>query len=348
MVWAGMPLALLSWQALTYAPDAPTMRQSDQPVQITVSLPIPKRFFGSLRLVFELLLSPIAVFIAIALIIRFYVASPIKLNDPAGDGLVMRGGDPYLRALMRTIATERERPYSLLPGGGRIDDFSRHPDRCWPKASADCTTAAGRYRFLATTWLRQAAKYHPRPDGIWPVQRYPFTPEAQDVVTYRWLSDAQAWHGDLKVLLRQGQIYAVFDRVSPVWTSLRSSEFAARYDALLSDELAQYRPVPQAQARSRFDNPIVPLRHWGQDLGQRTGQTIDRLLPKPAPKPAPKPVPTFSPTATPKPAPMPIEREPEPVAPVQTPPTPEATPTPGTAPEPSGGPIDPGVSFPIE
>jgi muramidase (phage lysozyme) len=333
------------WLSLTHVSDAPTMRQSDQPVQITVSLPIPRRLFGSLRLVFELLLSPIAVLIAIALIIRFYVASPIKLSDPPGDGLVMRGGDPYLRALMRTIATDRDRPYSLLPGGGRMDDFSRHPDRCWPQNTRDCTTAAGRYRFLATTWLRQAAKYHPRPDGIWPVQRFPFTPEAQDVVTYRWLSDAQAWHGDLKVLLRQGQIYSVFDRVSPVWTSLRSSEFTARYDALLSDELAQYSPIPQVRSRPRFSNPIVPLRHWGQDLGARTGQTIDRLLPKPDPKQAPKP----SPTVEPRPAPRPIEREPEPVAPVRSPPPkPEATPTPGTAPESTGGPIDPGVSFPIE
>jgi hypothetical protein len=161
------------------------------------------------------------------------------------------------------------------------------------------------------------------------------------------LSDAQAWHGDLKVLLRQGQIYSVFDRVSPVWTSLRSSEFTARYDALLADELARYSPIPLVRSRPRFSNPIVPLRHWGQDLGQRTGQTIDRLLPKPDPKQAPKPKP--SPTVEPRTAPRPIEREPEPAAPVQAvPEPPEAAPTPGTAPEPSGGPIDPGVSFPIE
>lgn len=321
----------------------PPMRQTDQPVQITVSLPIPRRLFGSLRLLVELLLSPIAVFVVIALLLRFYVASPLKLADPPGDALVMRGGDPYLRALMRTIATDTLRPYSQLPGGGRIDDFSRHPDRCWPQSQPDCTTAAGRYRFLTPTWIAQAAKYHPRPDGIWPFQRYPFTPEAQDVVIYRWLSDPQAWKGDLKTLLYQDQIYSVFDRLSPVWISLRSDDFIARYDRLLQEELAQYRPVPASHPRSAPTRTTAPLGQWGQDLGRQTSRTIDRLFQKP------KPAPTVQPTSeSSRPEPATQRSQPESVAPEPASEPVLASPTPGTAPEPSQGPIDPGVSFPIE
>ncbi len=47
--------------------------------------------------------------------------------------LVMKGGDPYIRALMRTITASEaldSNPYTLLYGGKHFSDFSRHPNQC--------------------------------------------------------------------------------------------------------------------------------------------------------------------------------------------------------------------------
>jgi len=45
----------------------------------------------------------------------------------------MKGGDPYIRALMRTISASEasgNRPYSLLYGGEQVNDLSHHPQKC--------------------------------------------------------------------------------------------------------------------------------------------------------------------------------------------------------------------------
>jgi muramidase (phage lysozyme) len=141
--------------------------------------------------------------------------------------LVKQGGNPYIRALMRTISaaeSNSSRPYSLLYGGDRFEDLKRHPDQCVPIVAGpnlgDCTTAAGRYQFITTTWLEQAAKYHPRPTGLWFRRAYSFAPEYQDEVVYRWLSDPAAWGVDLTELLRQDRLEEVLALLSPTWTSL--------------------------------------------------------------------------------------------------------------------------------
>jgi len=73
--------------------------------------------------------------------------------------LVMRGGDPYIRALMRTITASEaldSNPYTLLYGGKHFSNFSRHPNQCITIVSGphrgECSTAAGRYQILTTTW----------------------------------------------------------------------------------------------------------------------------------------------------------------------------------------------------
>lgn len=141
--------------------------------------------------------------------------------------LVMQGGDPYLRALMRTISvaeSNSDRPYSILYGGEHLDDLSRHPDRCIPIVAGpnlgNCTTAAGRYQFITTTWLEKAAQYHPQPSGFWFMRDFSFAPEFQDEVVYRWLDDPEAWGADLAALLRQHQLEEVLAILSPTWTSL--------------------------------------------------------------------------------------------------------------------------------
>lgn len=175
------------------------------------------------------------------------------LGKGAETPLVMQGGDPYIRALMRTISASEsnvQNPYAVIYGGEYTQDLSRHPDRCVPIAVGpnvgQCTTAAGRYQFITTTWLEQAERYHPHPGGFWLWHRYSFEPLYQDAVVYRWLSDATAWGTDLSSLLRQGKITQVLEILSPTWTSLgygietnsMSASLPQVYQRVLREELS--------------------------------------------------------------------------------------------------------------
>ena len=167
--------------------------------------------------------------------------------------LVMRGGDPYIRALMRTITASEanvQRPYHVLYGGRYIDDLSRHPEICVPIVASpnigQCTTAAGRYQMLNFTWDKQARRYHPNPSGIWRWKSYSFEAEYQDVVVHNWLSDPDAWGTDIPQILRQGEIARVLKLLSGTWTSLgygietnSMSEYLPQiYQNMLQEELS--------------------------------------------------------------------------------------------------------------
>ncbi len=176
--------------------------------------------------------------------------------------LAMEGGDPYIRALMRTISASESNvtnPYSIIYGGSRTQDLTQHPDRCISIAVGpnlgNCSTAAGRYQFITTTWQEQSKKYHPGAEGLWLWNHYSFEPHYQDVVTYRWLSDPKAWNADLSQLLRSGEISSVLQRLSPTWTSLgygietndMSASLPQIYQEILKEELALTQP-PDRQA----------------------------------------------------------------------------------------------------
>ena len=141
--------------------------------------------------------------------------------------LVMTGGDPYIRALMRTITASESnvtRPYHVLYGGQYIEDLSRHPETCIPiqvgPNVGKCSTAAGRYQMLDFTWSQQASKYHPRPSGFWRWKNYSFEAKYQDAVVHDWLSDPDVWGTNIPELLRQGEIDRVLRLLSGTWTSL--------------------------------------------------------------------------------------------------------------------------------
>ncbi len=141
--------------------------------------------------------------------------------------LIMEGGDPYVRALMRTISASESnssRPYHILYGGRHVSDLSHHPDRCVTIVvgpnKGRCTTAAGRYQLLTDTWERIAYRYHPEPNQFWFRQPYSFEAEYQDVVVYRWLIDVELWQMDIAQMLRAGQLSEVLRSLSDTWTSL--------------------------------------------------------------------------------------------------------------------------------
>jgi len=179
--------------------------------------------------------------------------------------LVMKGGDPYIRALMRTISASEAnhpQPYTIIYGGWRVSDLSRHPNLCVPIVNSpnqgNCTTAAGRYQFINTTWDEKAQRYHPQPSTFLVWKNYSFAPEYQDAVTYGWLSDRAAWGTDISALLRAGKLTEVLQLLSGTWTSLgygietnsMSSKLPGIYQNLLQEELAEILPTqssPQNQ-----------------------------------------------------------------------------------------------------
>jgi muramidase (phage lysozyme) len=141
--------------------------------------------------------------------------------------LVMTGGDPYVRALMRTITASEanvEKPYNVIYGGEYISDLSEHPKKCitivvGPNTD-NCTTAAGRYQFIHTTWEEKAKAYHPNMSRFLFWDSYSFEPQYQDAVVYSWLKDSQAWGSDIPQLLHDGKIEEVLRLLSTTWTSL--------------------------------------------------------------------------------------------------------------------------------
>ena len=141
--------------------------------------------------------------------------------------LAMKGGDPYIRALMRTITASEAnvtKPYHVIYGNQYVDDLSSHPELCVPIVAGpnigNCTTAAGRYQFLDYTWSEKAEKYHPKPSGLLWWKSYSFEPEYQDKVVHNWLSDSTAWGTDIPKLLREGETKQVLRLLSGTWTSL--------------------------------------------------------------------------------------------------------------------------------
>ncbi|MEH2241398.1 glycoside hydrolase family 24 protein [Nostoc sp.] len=198
-------------------------------------------------------------------LLQWYIGDLRSPSDPIFEDkqppLVMKQGDPYIRALMRTISASEasgNRPYSLLYGGQQVNDLSRHPEICVTiitgPNTGNCSTAAGRYQIINITWYRLAPRYHPKPMRMMFWTAYSFEAEYQDVVVYRWLSDSKVWGTDISQLLHQGKLNDVLRRLSPTWTSLGygietnyvSSSLPKVYQKMLQEELtaANQRPAP--------------------------------------------------------------------------------------------------------
>jgi muramidase (phage lysozyme) len=167
--------------------------------------------------------------------------------------LVMTGGNSYIRALMRTISASEAQdsnPYTLLYGGEHFWELNRHPDRCITIVSGphqgECTTAAGRYQLLTSTWQKKVRQYHPKHLKENRIS-YSFEPELQDRVVYAWLSDRHAWGNDIAALLKQGKLEQVLQLLSGTWTSLGygiennsiTPILTRIYQKVLAEELAQ-------------------------------------------------------------------------------------------------------------
>lgn len=218
----------------------------------------PKLPHGSSRISFRrLAIAGVAAAIVAAFLVETWPArQPRSRLDPTlgvyVSPLVMQGGDPYIRALMRTISASEANdplPYSVLYGGNHVSNLSGHPRKCITIVSGPnkgkCSTAAGRYQMIDKTWLLTAQRYHPRKFRLMFWKSYNFEPEFQDAVVHAWLSDRRAWGADIPQLLRQGNLNQVLRLLSPTWTSLGygietnsiSKRLPTIYQKMLQEEL---------------------------------------------------------------------------------------------------------------
>lgn len=212
----------------------------------------------------EKFIGPIAALLAFVCMFQWYIHGSLEPNsDPVfrrrQPPLIMEGGDPYIRALMRTISASEansKRPYSILYGGKHVSDLSRHPEKCVTITvgpnKGNCSTAAGRYQVINTTWFNIAKRYHPEqpmPMMFW--ASYSFEAEYQDRVVHSWLNDSQEWGVNIPQLLREGKIKTVLKVLSPTWTSLGygietnsiSSSLPRIYQKVLKEELNAVKKV---------------------------------------------------------------------------------------------------------
>jgi muramidase (phage lysozyme) len=197
--------------------------------------------------------------VALCLILLFRQTSRSPKGSPTFETtrnppLVMTGGDPYIRSLMRMIsaseASDRQ-PYSVIYGGSHAKSLDRHPEKCVRIASGpnlnNCSTAAGRYQMINTTWATMSQKYHPQPDCVLYFFQctYSFEPEYQDAVVHAWLSDEQFWKMNISQTLKDGGLEKVRKRLSSTWTSLGygienntvTPRLAGIYQQILKEEL---------------------------------------------------------------------------------------------------------------
>ncbi|WP_192248462.1 glycoside hydrolase family 24 protein [Mesorhizobium caraganae] len=188
-------------------------------------------------------------------------ASASAPADFHGDELAWTDAKPYQKALLNTISgPESGGRYDVIYGGGKFDDFSRHPNQAvriqtGPNAGRT-SSAAGKYQFLGSTWEDQAKKLG-LPD---------FSPANQDraawnlaAETYKAKTgqdiDAVLQSGDPQAIAQVGQV------LSPIWTSLpggieqgtHTNRFVATYQKALG---AGATPAQAQQAAAQEQAPV--------------------------------------------------------------------------------------------
>lgn len=178
--------------------------------------------------------------------------------------LVMQTGNLYVRALMRTLSASEANdasPYTVLYGGQHFSDFSSHPDQCVVIVSGphqgECTTAAGRYQILSSTWKEKVQRYHPQHVQNATQPFYSFSPYLQDEVVYAWLTDPEAWDINIPESLEQGKLDLVLQHLSGTWTSLGYGTennsvtplLVQIYRKALAEELAQSKASTPSQPK---------------------------------------------------------------------------------------------------
>ncbi len=217
-----------------------------------------------------------------------------------GDEIAWKDASPEQRAFLNTLAgPESGGRYDVIYGGGKFNDFSRHPNRAvniqtGPNAGRT-SSAAGKYQFLGSTWDDQAKKL-----GL-----TDFSPESQDKGAWNLAAETfKAKTGqDLLSVLKSGDpkaIAAVGPMLRDVWTSLpggieqgtNQDKFVSTYQRMLAQGAS---PAQAQQAATQETGAVAPnapvqvasldpkagvesaMREQGQDPNDPLSQALIRL-----------------------------------------------------------------------
>ena len=180
--------------------------------------------------------------------------------DPENGGLAAAGIPAPMAGVLRAIGSVEANGYDILHGGGRITDFSSHPNtrvdtgRTNPDGTPIYSTAAGRYQIIHSTWQRAANAL-----GL-----TDFSPESQDRAAV-WIAttDYNAHTGrDLMTDLNSGngQVLANVRRVlSRTWEGLLPTH-GNMTDTRFADEVRNGEGTLNAVLDSARYSPLSPER----------------------------------------------------------------------------------------
>lgn len=132
------------------------------------------------------------------------------LNTPGHDNSNINA---MLGVIKWAEGTDNDKGYNTIYSYHYFTDFSRHPNRkvC---AGGYCSTAAGAYQFLYTTWLEERAKL-----GL-----KDFSPQSQDLAAVSRFKYRGVYN-----LVKSGRILEALDKLSYEWASLPASNGQGRY-----------------------------------------------------------------------------------------------------------------------
>lgn len=131
------------------------------------------------------------------------------------------------KKILDLIAKAEGADYDTIVGGGRFQDFSKHPNIVGLRTKEGPSTAAGRYQITGTTYRDVADKY-----GI-----SDFSPASQDAIALKLIERAGALD-----LIDKGDFFGAINKLGNTWASLPSSPYSQskRSDEWVANFLKDY------------------------------------------------------------------------------------------------------------
>ncbi len=171
-------------------------------------------------------------------------------TDIYGEDLLEHLRCPQVRAFLDTIAyaegTLNEQGYKTLYNYGFFTSFKDHPRRIRCSLNNGellCSSAAGRYQFLKSTWKRIAQKIGARD----------FTPENQDRGALELLRE----NGALDYV-KNGYFNHALTKVNKVWSSLPGAPYGQPTRTLQELRMVYKQRLKKYKADASLSTGVIP------------------------------------------------------------------------------------------